>query len=476
MLTILQNLYQNAKSCVRSGMKYSEFFMSNIGVRQGENLSPLLFSIFLNDLTDFMSKAYNGLTDVCKISHLLFDNNDIEVFFKLYLLLYADDTVIFAESASELQAALNAMYLYCETWKLNVNVQKTNVVIFSKSRRIENTNFTYNNEKLTIVDEFQYLGILFSRKGNFHKNKAKLVQQARKAMFSLLRKSRKLYLPVDILLQLFDATVVPILLYGSEVWGYENNNVIESLHLEFCKYIMKVKKSTHNSIVYGELGRVPLQVFINARMIGFWQKIVSGKKEKISRMLYDIVFNLHKEDVFHSDWLLYIKDTLDKNGLLNYWNDQYAPKNVCLSKKVKNTCKDAFISEWKSSIFYSPKCINYRIFKKDFGLEKYFSILPCDLVYCLSNFRCVSHRLPVECGRFYNIDRSDRLCDLCNGDEFHYIFNCEFFENERKMFLPAHIYITRNVISFEKLFNSNDRYTLIGLAKFCKIVMSIFKK
>ena len=64
------------------------------------------------------------------MSHLLFDNDDIEVFFKLYLLLYADDTVIFAESATELQSALNATYLYCETWKLSVNVAKTNIVIF----------------------------------------------------------------------------------------------------------------------------------------------------------------------------------------------------------------------------------------------------------------------------------------------------------------------------------------------------------
>jgi hypothetical protein len=46
-----------------------------------------------------MSHAYNGLNDVCNISHLLFDNDDIEVYFKLYLLLYADDTVIFAETA-----------------------------------------------------------------------------------------------------------------------------------------------------------------------------------------------------------------------------------------------------------------------------------------------------------------------------------------------------------------------------------------
>ena len=64
-------------------------------------------------------------------------------------------------------------------------------------------------------------GTIFSRKGNFGRNKARLVQQARKAMFYVLRKARKLSLPIDILLQLFDAMVAPILLYGAEVWGYE---------------------------------------------------------------------------------------------------------------------------------------------------------------------------------------------------------------------------------------------------------------
>jgi hypothetical protein len=51
---------------------------------------------------------------------------------------------------------------------------------------------------------------------------------------------------------------------------------------------MKVKKCTPNYIVYGELGRVPMSVHINARMIGFWARIVNGKKEKISRTLYDL--------------------------------------------------------------------------------------------------------------------------------------------------------------------------------------------
>ena len=57
-------------------------------------------------------------------------------------------------------------------------------------------------------------------------------------------------------MHLFDAMVAPILLYGAEVWGYEKNDISETLHLEFCKYIMKVKECTPNYIVY-ELGGVP---------------------------------------------------------------------------------------------------------------------------------------------------------------------------------------------------------------------------
>ena len=59
---------------------------------------------------------------ILQIIHVLvFDNEDAEVYFKLYLLLYVDDTVVLAESKEQLQAALNSMYFYCQTWKLEVN-------------------------------------------------------------------------------------------------------------------------------------------------------------------------------------------------------------------------------------------------------------------------------------------------------------------------------------------------------------------
>ena len=71
MFRIIHNLYANVKSCVRISNSKFTSFSSNIGVRQGENLSPVLFSLFLNDLTKFISHAYDGLNAVSDMSKIL---------------------------------------------------------------------------------------------------------------------------------------------------------------------------------------------------------------------------------------------------------------------------------------------------------------------------------------------------------------------------------------------------------------------
>ena len=206
-----------------------------------------------------------------------------------------------------------------------------------------------------------------------------------------------------------------------------------------------------------------------------------AKKEKISRTLYDMLYRLDEGDVYHSKWLLCIKDILFECGYDNCWTNQTVLSNMTLSKNVKMFLRDKFVMEWKSQIFDSPKCINYRIYKTDFGFEKYLSILPSDLLYIINlcKFRCGSHKLPIEAGRFFGINWSERICELCNkeelGDEFHYIFNCNFFRPERHRFIPVSIYNNRNILSLKDLMNSQDKYVLFGLAKFCRIVMSVFK-
>jgi hypothetical protein len=73
MFKIIHYMYDYAKSCVRKGSQLSEFFNSNVGVRQGVNLSPVLISLFLNDLVEFISHAYDGLTNICNATHIFLD-------------------------------------------------------------------------------------------------------------------------------------------------------------------------------------------------------------------------------------------------------------------------------------------------------------------------------------------------------------------------------------------------------------------
>ena len=137
------------------------------------------------------------------------------------------------------------------------------------------------------MDNYKYLGITFNYNGSFNLNTDNLKAQATRALFSLISKARRLRLPIDIQLELFDSTVLPIMLYGCEVWGYTKTNLLETLHLRFLKMILGVHGKTCNSMVYGELGRFPVEIYIKKRAIGFWARLVKNKESKISRLFYD---------------------------------------------------------------------------------------------------------------------------------------------------------------------------------------------
>ena len=221
-LKLIQNMYSNIKSCVFVNNTKSDLFTCNIGVRQGENLSPILFSIFLNDLEDYFSENTDG---ILLKNHI--EDDTLISFFKLFCLLYADDTVIFSDSPENLQSSLDIFANYCKEWKLTVNTQKTKVMIFSRGNPKTNYNFTLNSESLEIVSEYKYLGIYFSKGGSFLSTKTHIANQASRAMYSLIKKSKNLLLPINIQIDLFNKLVKPILLYGCKVWGYGNIDVIE---------------------------------------------------------------------------------------------------------------------------------------------------------------------------------------------------------------------------------------------------------
>ena len=155
-----------------------------------------------------------------------------------------------------------------------------------------NLAFYYNGQQLEIVKTFKYLGIGFTAGGSFAEAQNALAGRAQKAIFKLSKYLYKFtYIKPKHKIELFDKLITPILNYGCEIWGFKQANVLERVHLQFCKRLLGVKKSTQNDFVYGELGRTTLIIKRYVSIIKYWFKILMSSENKYINLTYKIMFN-----------------------------------------------------------------------------------------------------------------------------------------------------------------------------------------
>ena len=361
-LRVIQNIYKNVKSKVVTQEGATAYFPCLTGVRQGENLSPFLFSTFVNDLNHFMmSKNLHG-------SPCEFESEEIYIYLKVMLLLYADDTVLFSNTENDMQLALDNFHLYCTKWRLTVNTDKTKIVVFSGGKH-KTYSFTLNGSNLEVTNEYKYLGSVFTRGGSFTTAKHHIAEQANKALFLLLKKIRTFSLPFDIQIELFDKTIRPILLYEAEVWGFGNCDVIDRVQLKFLKYIFKLKKSTPSYMIYGELGLFPISVEIRHRALSFWSKLITNSMinalgtQKLSTYMYSLTFNMHKHKKLKSEWLDNIKNLLCNLGFSGMWESQIVVNHKWLNASLKQKLQDQYVQEWLLKSRTASSNTNCRLFK-----------------------------------------------------------------------------------------------------------------
>lgn len=96
------------------------------GARQGENLDPFLFSIFLNDLENFLDESH------CSPLQLVSDLHEqyIGILLKIFDILYADDTKLIAESKDGMQYALNLFKIFKDAKKRLASQAQKSLKIF----------------------------------------------------------------------------------------------------------------------------------------------------------------------------------------------------------------------------------------------------------------------------------------------------------------------------------------------------------
>lgn len=348
---------------------------------------------------------------------------------------------------------------------------------FSRGVIRKKTKIMYNNNLLDVCNEFVYLGIKLNCNGSLKKGLEYLSHQANNAMFSLLSKVRKLSLTIDTAMHLFECTVLPILLYGCEIWGHEDIKAANTLYLRFYKILLGLKKSSNTCLILGELGKLPLRSIINKRMIYFWAKLVLDDQHKLSGNILKWITTLKTNSGWCPSWLNFIHNTLDMAGLSQMWCTPNIFSANYIKKYFNLRSTDIAKQSWKSDVNNSSKCTIYKLIDKELVFENYLINLPWAVASTLCKFRTSNHPLPIETGRYTNTLRDNRLCLLCNknlvGDEYHYVMVCDHFSDIRTKYISIDENLSKLNV-FKKLLLSNDRGELIRLSLFLKTIFKHF--
>ena len=145
-------------------------------LRQGENLSPVLFSIFLNDLENFLSDYYSfGLFF---FFFFFFQASSTKLFKNCSIIICGRHSFI-CRKVNELQELLNEFHIYCKLWKLDVNTDKSKIVIFGDRTR-NRPDIIFDDKPLEVLDSFKYLGLVLPKSRNSHQTENHVAEQARK--------------------------------------------------------------------------------------------------------------------------------------------------------------------------------------------------------------------------------------------------------------------------------------------------------
>jgi hypothetical protein len=170
----VKSLYRNTESCVRLGNHYTDWFGCTSGVKQGDNLSPTLFALFINDLAIQLKDLNNG----------------IEIgSYKLNVLLYADDIALIAQNEAEMDVLLDTVSKWCTKWRLCINPTKSKVIHFRKKQRKRSDHiFKIGENCLEYSPSYKYLGVLFDEFSTFKNNSENLAKSGGRALGAIISK------------------------------------------------------------------------------------------------------------------------------------------------------------------------------------------------------------------------------------------------------------------------------------------------
>ena len=445
----LKSMYSSVKAKVKSGVKLTEFIQCTAGVKQGDILSPILFTLFINELAiDVIKNGRHGVTL----------SNDA---FELFILLLADDIVLLAETVVGLQTQLNTLHRKSLSLGLRVNLGKSNIIVFRKGGYLASRERWFlGNTNMQVVNAYKYLGIYFTTKLSFTAACSDLVSKAKNAALCLLRKLRELNIfSVKLFFKLFDAQIQPIALYGSEVWGLETAaKNCEKVHLFAMKKLLGVEMRTPNDLVYSELNRFPLIINAVIRCIRYWLKITRMESHRLPKRAYVMLRRMDERGL--NTWASNVRLCLFQNGFGFVWLNDGVQNITAFLRFFRQRLIDCQWQTLNYHVHNSDRFSQYRLFAGNVESKKTYLALNIDnhLKFLMTRFRFGISNLAVHRYRYRYYSEEEIKCPLCRSyedNEIHLLLCCPCLSKLRRELIPAKFYRNPNAFKLSLLMSCN---------------------
>lgn len=255
-LKLLNDYLSNRRQYVKIGDTLSDPLYVNTGVPQGSILGPLLFIIYINDITN------------------------ASTFFKT--ISYADDSTLYTKlenkfnsrSIQTINEELDIVNEWLKLNKLSLNTNKSVFMLFHNNRKkVKLPKLKLNEEEITAVENFNFLGLSINETMTWNHHINRLSSKLNRTIGILNR--LKHFLPIKVKLSIYNSLILSQLHFGILCWGYDLDRIVK-LQKRALRAISNSKYNAHTEPLFKNLKLLKLADIFNLQQIKFYHKFLNG--------------------------------------------------------------------------------------------------------------------------------------------------------------------------------------------------------
>ena len=284
MLQAIVQMYWQAPLVPKLATSLGPAILSQCGVKQGDPLSPLLFGLFIDEIEQWL-KDQSPASGVELGSRML------------QMLLYADDLVLLARCPKALQQQLDVLHEFCVAKGMEVNVNKTEIVVFRHpsipSGADETWRWVYQDKEISRAPEFKYLGVVFHETKGVTVAVTSLTAAARRATWAMISRFRICRVrDVSLKLRMFKALVLPIMEYCGAIWGPDMlsactnyhqlfDNPLQQIQNTFLRGLGQLRKSVSRTVLHREMCMDPVAKGWLRASLSLWDRLKAAPRDSL---------------------------------------------------------------------------------------------------------------------------------------------------------------------------------------------------